>query len=216
MSRPAESPVGLRNTLPGGRQPERLVRLAPVADVVEPLLDDLGVGRCQAEGRIDHDVPPRTAARLEPAVAIAEPEVGCADDRLRPVRREDTGRLEDVRHVAPHARRRSPRPRHRPCPGWPARTPVRSGRLVGSRSRRAPSGRRLRRCSARRPMREPSARTWITRPRTPASAMTRSLPRPRIEVRDLARAGEADECPQLEARCARSRTGRPGRRRASS
>ena len=91
--------VGIAEDAAGRRQPERLVGLSPAADVVEALLDDLGIGRRQAEGRVDDDVPPRIAAGLEPALAIAEPEVGRADDRLRPVGGEDARRLEDARDV---------------------------------------------------------------------------------------------------------------------
>ena len=86
----------------------------------------------------------------------------------------------------------------RPCPGWPARTRGRSGRPSGSRSRRGPSGRPPRPCSASPSMREPSARTWMTRPRMPASAMTRSLPRPSTKCGRSRAAREADERAQLE------------------
>ena len=47
-------------------------------------------------------------------------------------------------------------------------------------------------------MREPSARSWITSPRTPRSLMTTSLPRPRTRCGMLARARESDEGAQLE------------------
>ena len=56
MSRPAESPGRVAEHAAGRRQPERLVRLSPAADVVEALLDDLGIGGGQAERGVDDDV----------------------------------------------------------------------------------------------------------------------------------------------------------------
>ncbi len=107
MRRPADSPSGLRKTLPADRQPERLVGLPPVTDLVEPGLDDVGVGRGEPEGGVDHDVtrgPGLVVGRshggvLEPAVPVAQPELVDGHDRLRPVRGEDARRLEDPGHL---------------------------------------------------------------------------------------------------------------------
>ena len=48
--------VRVAEDAPGRRQPERLVGLAPAADVVEALLDDVRVRRAQLEGRIEDEV----------------------------------------------------------------------------------------------------------------------------------------------------------------
>ena len=51
-----EPSAGLRKTLPADGMPERLVRLAPAADLVEALGDDVRIGRLELEGRPGHDV----------------------------------------------------------------------------------------------------------------------------------------------------------------
>ena len=212
--------VGVAEDAARRRQAERLVRLAPAADVVEARLDRVRVGRRQPERGVEDEVARRASARrvavLEPAVAVGEAELGRRDDRLGAVGGEDPRRLEDARRRRTRARRRWPRPRRRPCPGSPARTRARSGRPAGSRSRRAPSGRRPRRCSASPSMREPSARTWMTRPRTPGVGDDDVAPPPEHEVRQARASARSGRAPAARRRCGRWRTGRPARRRASS
>ena len=90
---------------PGRRQAQRLVRLAPVADLIEPLLDRGRVGRREAERRLQHEL--RVAVgrwMLEAGVAIGQPELRGRDDRLRAVAAQDPGRLQhggDVVSCAP-------------------------------------------------------------------------------------------------------------------
>ena len=53
---PGRVAVGVAEDAPGRRQPERLVGLAPAADLVEARLDDVRVGRAQLEGRVEHQL----------------------------------------------------------------------------------------------------------------------------------------------------------------
>ncbi len=217
ISRPAESPGGLRKTLPADGMPSgwcawRQRRISSRRPLIV-----VGVGGREPEGRVDDELAGLTRLGvLEPAVAVGERELRGRHDRLGPGRVEDARGLEDrgdIRlvgaGVGPHGTADRARDRR-------ARTRGRSGRPAASRSPPGPSARRRRRCSARRRPCEPSARSWMTRPRMPASLMTTSLPRPRTRCGMPARAREADERPQLEGVVDRRRTGRPGRRRASS
>ena len=57
MSSPADgASAGFRNVLPAEGMPERLVGLAPAADVVEAVLDLVGRRRLEGESGAEHDL----------------------------------------------------------------------------------------------------------------------------------------------------------------
>ena len=98
MSSPADGPSpGFRNVLPAEGMPERLVGLAPVPDVVEPILDDLGGRRLEGEPCAEHDLARAARIRrvLEAALAIRQAQLVDREPGLRGVREEDVGRFED-------------------------------------------------------------------------------------------------------------------------
>ena len=127
---------------------------------------------------------PRSAARaravagLEPALAVGQPELGRRQAALRTRRPAGRGPTRGSPPRRRRARRHWPRPPRRRCPGWPARTRGRTARrawvTVAARAIGRPAS------ATRRPsaISAPSARSWMTRPRIPASAMTMLLPRP--------------------------------------
>ena len=104
ISRPAEIARRIAEDAARRGQPERLVGLPPVADLVEPRLDHVRVRGLEPERRVDHHVTRRigdsvVVGTLEPTVAVGQPELARRDDHLGPVRLQDARRLEDTRHV---------------------------------------------------------------------------------------------------------------------
>ncbi len=81
----------------GRRQPQRLVGLAPAADVVEPALDHVGGLGSEAERRPEDEVGRGAFGdrHLEPAVAIAQIELRRLEAGLGPVGEQHVGRFED-------------------------------------------------------------------------------------------------------------------------
>ena len=164
----------------GRRQAERLVGLAPAADVVEPRLDRRP-GRPARAGRSRRRRARRGRRRggvLEPAVAVGQAEVrGAARPprcRRWPRTRADSRTPAMSASWAPALAQTAPPT----VPGMasPNSRPDRPGPLgLGRRPghRQAGLGGVAVALDA-----EPSARSWMTRPRTPRSLMTRSLPRP--------------------------------------
>ena len=156
ISRPAESPRRVAEDAPGRRQPERLVRLAPAADVVEPGLDHVRVGRRRAgtsprrrrRGRLG--TPSSASALLEPAVAVGQPEVRpprrCAPSR----RRRGRGPTRGPPRYPPRGRPALAQTAPPTVPGMasPNSSPVRPAVWVSVAARAI--GRRPRRCSGRR------------------------------------------------------------------
>ena len=117
-------------------------------------------------------------AVLEPAVAIGQAELRRRNDRLGALRVQHARATRTPAMsalvgagVGPHGATDGT------GDGEPELEPGQA-RLSGSRWRPWPSARRPRRCSGRPRTRMPSARSWMTRPRTPRSLMTVSLPRP--------------------------------------
>ena len=154
ISRPAESPGGLRKTLPADGSPSGWCAWRQWRISSRRALIVVGVGRREAERGVEDDVARRALGRgvamLEPAVAVGEARARRPARSSRCRRRRGRAPTRGRPRPRRRARRRSPRPRRRPCPGSPARTRARSGRRAASRSRRGPSGRRPRPCSGRR------------------------------------------------------------------
>ena len=181
---------------PRRRQAERLVGLAPVTDLVEPLLDQLRVGRRQAEGRVDDDVRPWTAGRLEPALAVGEAEVGAGDDRLGAVAREDPRGVDDAGDLGlvrtgVRPDRAADRARDRQ-PEFEAGQPGPLGLGRGARHLDAGLGRVAVALGPRTlgpDLDDEAADAGV--------GDDEVAPPPEDEVRQLARPGEADERPQL-------------------
>ena len=208
---------GVAEDAAGRRQAERLVCLAPAADLVEALGDDRRLGRLEPEAW------PRSRLRGASGGAVLEAllAVASAPGRRRPATPSlpSAATIEASTSTAARCptrgRRRWPTPRRRRCPGWRARTRARRGPPPWSSSPPWPSaGRRRRRAVALDAQRPGRARA-TTRPPMPASLMTRSEPRPRGRAagRGCARSGR---CRAARTGCGPRRRGRPGRRRASS
>ena len=155
ISRPAESPGGLRKTLPADGRPSgwwawRQRRISSSRVLI--VSGSAAASRNVASMTTSRGAPAAVAVvLLEPAVAVAKPEVGRRDDPSRSRRRRGPGPISrtagDVGVV------RAGVGPHRPADGArdrQAELEPGQARPAGSRSRRGPSGRRPRRCSARR------------------------------------------------------------------
>ena len=148
ISRPAESPGGLRNALPADGSPSGWCACRQRRISSRRALIVAGVGRLEAERRARARSSP--GWRLEPAVAVAQAEVRRGERASVPSASEDVGRVEDAGDVglvragvgpdraADRARDRQPE------------LEARSGPPSASRSRPGPSARPPRRCSGRR------------------------------------------------------------------
>ena len=201
------------------RQAQRLVRLAPAADLVEPGADLVRVRRCERPRRRQHDLARVAVGQrgrvLEPAVAVGEAELGDRDLALGAVGQHDRRRLEHARRVAVvRAGVRPDRAAGRARDREPVLEPAEAGLLAlgrGARHRDAGVGVEALAVDLRSP---PPA------PGRPA----RGSRRPRSRGRSRGRAGTAGSIARActgRGRAARTgcgppRTGRPARRRASS
>ena len=225
ISAPADGPSGgLRNTLPALGMPEGLVGLAPVPDVVEALLDDVRLGRLEAERGAEDDLGRRGGlvgfvdvgpAGLEPALAVGQPELGRRQAALGPVGQQHEGGLEDRRHVGavrpgvgPHG------PAHAARDGQPE---LEAGQPGGLGDRRGPGHRQA-------GLRDEAAVGDLG---ALGPVLDDEAADPRVgdddvaapaedDVGQAARPGELHERRAARTRCAPPRRGRPGRRPASS